>query len=180
MRQRLEPRALILLDAADDVPAADRPPRVLLALEVPADPVAPDLDAAAVLEELDVAVDATAEDGSGATLHDLDRAADARAVAHDDEAGALGLDVADHADAPGHERGAGAYLQGSLNPRAVERAAPSVGDAQVDDRDGAERAAAGAFLGGGRRCGDGDDGEDCGEAGPDGPEHSSPFFVDPC
>src|ERR687898_2547219 len=58
----LQPRALILLVAVNDVPSARRRRDVLLALEIAVDHVVGDLDTAAVLERLHVGVDLVAED----------------------------------------------------------------------------------------------------------------------
>src|SRR5687767_1177086 len=158
--------ALVLLVAADDVAAPGRRRPVLLALQVPVHDVAEDLGATRIADDLDAAADAVVirpqvgavvvvldvaaylagKHRRAPALLDLDAAAHARGLAHDDLAGILGLDVADHAHAVGLQRGIALHLDRPLHGRPIEDARRALRHAQVVHRDRTERAATGAFL----------------------------------
>src|SRR5918996_539632 len=146
--RRLEPLALVLLVTLHDVTAAGRGRDVLLALEVPIDPVVVDAHPTVVLEGLevasntvavrheesvlvveeDVARDAIPDDPRGAALNDLNAPADPGPLIHHDIPRVLRLHVADHPDVMGSEGGRPLYLDRSLHKRAIQIARGALRD----------------------------------------------------
>ena len=136
-----------------------QPAAIFEGLQVAADNIAIGKDWAAIIVKLDVAIHAHVGDGCATPLLDLDAANHGGIVVDGDVGGSFSLNIATDRHITGNEGGICANLDIAVYPRAVERAALTIGDKEILKALPADRAAAffitAGHRGGGRLRGSG-------------------------